>query len=353
MPPLTLFQYYQRLFTLDKQVQYLRQKGLQSCGMWLARKWKDCQQRKSSAAMGLERCQTTVDELLELWHAQVEYQTRPLKQVSRTSAQKALEDIISQVALKGTYTREINALEKKIAKGSSSSDQSPSELLHRRQETVSKREALEAAIEEKKRNLGIQGQSRLRSLLSNRFLQVRLNARALKQRIRARLISRKFELERFERAAYSSSSGEQSLQSHIQSQVQRHQPNITKLVKRYNDLCVEMEGLIESQQAPAGSHAPKQLDRDSLFSMDVDAGIWNDAGLGDDEVVPLWMGDEKVQDGIRHLLVFQRCMEEEERLVVEYWNMVGWLNKEWAAVCQALEKCGMLCLNSVVTNYSY
>lgn len=282
-----------------------------------------------------------MENLLKLWHAQVEYQTRPLKQVSRTSAQKALEDIISQVDLKNAYTKEIGVLERKIQRGSTSSDTPLSELVQRRDEILSKREQLEVVIGEKKGDLGIQGQSRLRSLLSSRFLQVRLNARALKLRIRAKLVGRKFELERLERATYSTSSGERGLQSHIQSQIQRHEPNITNLVKRYNDLCIEMAQLVQSKQAPRGSLLPKQIDRNGLFSMDIDDKIWDDVGLGDDEEVPLWMGDEKVRMGIQQLLVFQRCMEEEERLEAEYWNMVRWLNTEWQQVCNALDICGM------------
>lgn len=59
----------------------------------------------------------------------------------------------------------------------------------------------------KKDALGVDGRLSLQKLTGSRYLQLRMNARALKKRIRERLRQRKFERERFERAYRNSTNG--------------------------------------------------------------------------------------------------------------------------------------------------
>ena len=44
-----------------------------------------------------------------------------------------------------------------------------------------------------------------------------------------------------------------------------------------------MEALIRKRRAPRHAVIPKHLDRDALFSLDIDDPIWNDRGLGDED----------------------------------------------------------------------
>ncbi len=55
-------------------------------------------------------------------------------------------------------------------------------------------------IRKKVEELGVDELSDFQSLLNSKFLQLRMNARALKMRIRQRLRDRKFELDRLERS---------------------------------------------------------------------------------------------------------------------------------------------------------
>ncbi len=57
----------------------------------------------------------------------------------------------------------------------------------------------EATIKLKLTQLGVQDRQDYENLKTDKFLQLRMNARALKMRIRQRLRERKFELERLER----------------------------------------------------------------------------------------------------------------------------------------------------------
>jgi hypothetical protein len=55
-------------------------------------------------------------------------------------------------------------------------------------------------LQRRKAALGVDHRAMLTRLTNNAFLRIRMNARALKKRLRDRLRQRKFELERLERA---------------------------------------------------------------------------------------------------------------------------------------------------------
>lgn len=67
--------------------------------------------------------------------------------------------------------------------------------------------SLTETLKRKRSALGVTGKARLASLVGNQFLRLRMNARALKTRIRDRLRQRKFELDRLERAYRKTSNG--------------------------------------------------------------------------------------------------------------------------------------------------
>ena len=67
---------------------------------------------------------------------------------------------------------------------------------------------LEQGLQRKKQILGVDEQADLRKLRNDAFLRLRMNALALKQRLRDRLRQRKFEIERLERSYRRSANGE-------------------------------------------------------------------------------------------------------------------------------------------------
>lgn len=70
---------------------------------------------------------------------------------------------------------------------------------------------LETRLKNMKRGLGVHGRTKLDNLLQNRYIQLRMNARALRTRIVRKLRDRKFELERLERSYRNVLNGEYSL----------------------------------------------------------------------------------------------------------------------------------------------
>jgi hypothetical protein len=120
------------------------------------------------------------------------------------------------------------------------------------------------------------------------------------------------------------------LKTHVEGQFSRSEPNLLNLVKRYNTFCVEIEELIRRRHAPVHAIAPKQLDQEGLFALDVDDVIWDDRGLDDHtQDVPLWLGDETVKDGIRAFLMVDRCKEEQQYLQREVEALAAWFMEEW------------------------
>ena len=135
---------------------------------------------------------------------------------------------------------------------------------------------------------------------------------------------------------------ETKLHSHVQKQVNRQQPTIARLAKKYNDMCYDMTTQIKEKKAPQKAIAPVPINRDNLFSLDVDDDIWQDIGLDEheSEVVPGWLGDEKVREGIKAMLTVKRCLEEIARLKRERTALQEWSRGEWQAINRAIAICG-------------
>jgi hypothetical protein len=129
------------------------------------------------------------------------------------------------------------------------------------------------------------------------------------------------------------------LTDHVASQVARHEPTIINTAQRFNKIVDEMEALIRKRRAPRHAVIPKHLDRDALFSLDIDDPIWNDRGLDDeDSEVPRWLADDNVCNGISAMLMIYRCEEEECYLLREAVLLQAWYVNEWERLSHAIAR---------------
>jgi len=130
---------------------------------------------------------------------------------------------------------------------------------------------------------------------------------------------------------------EKKLHTHTLFSAKRREPGILKLTTTYNDLCRQLSQLIATKKAPDGAISPHPIQRDGLFKLDVDDDIWQDIGLDDDQngLLPRWLCDENVREGIKALLEHDRCCEEEIRLQKERCAMQEWMLEEWACNLKA------------------
>jgi len=88
--------------------------------------------------------------------------------------------------------------------------------------------------------------------------------------------------------------------------------------------------------------APLEIEIDGLYQLDEDDDIWQDIGLNDDYdgslAVPDWLGNEKVQIGIKSLLELERCEEEQRRFLHERLAMQEWMLEEWFILENGLQQ---------------
>ncbi|KAG2741772.1 hypothetical protein P692DRAFT_20750394, partial [Suillus brevipes Sb2] len=181
--------------------------------------------------------------------------------------------------------------------------------------------------------LGTEDKVNLEKMKKDLYLTVRLNALAVKTRIRDRLRQRKFELERLERSYRATVNAEHKLHVNTQHSIKRREPGILKLVSTYNGPCPQLRSLIRQHRAPPYAIMPHIIPRDGIFLLDVDDEIWQDVGLDDDTMAPpAWLSDDAVRNGIHFQLEVDRCMEEEARLMRERAVIQEWMLAEWEAI---------------------
>ena len=203
IPSLRVTGYYNRLYTLDTQVKHLDKKSLLNLGDWLRRKWVSMNTRKLEALGVLEELadlSITEDTLREEWAAQLVAQTKPMPRQSKNLADKLIEEIIQLKEDTDSCNKEIYKFEGMIQSGRYQDGWDVSEVRVILSELKEKCNKLERAYKSKREILGTDGRLRLDRLLGNKFLKVRINALALKKRLRTRLQQRKFELDGLERA---------------------------------------------------------------------------------------------------------------------------------------------------------
>ncbi|KAF8078353.1 hypothetical protein FPV67DRAFT_1615717 [Lyophyllum atratum] len=339
IPTLRVSGYYKRLYSLDTQVHFLLERSLLNMGKWLTRKWNACEERKQDALQTLNSLNLDLDLLQIEWENQVTAQTKPLARQSKSLASKAIKEILNLMALRKSCAEERENLDSLLLSGDYDD---ADEILTGRKALQEKLDLMAKTIAQKREALGVDGRANLKGLVNNKFLQVQMNAKALKQRICTRIRDRKFQLERLERAYRSTTSSERKLHDHVSSQVKRHEPGILQLVNKYNALCEDLSLRLSRGEGTSGAVAPVPIKKEGLFKLDVDDEIWQNIGLNENEAfdqqVPDWLGDENTRIGIRAMLYLERCTEETGRLAREISALQDWMMEEWCTINLAIDK---------------
>ncbi|EIN07000.1 hypothetical protein PUNSTDRAFT_135699 [Punctularia strigosozonata HHB-11173 SS5] len=335
VPGLRVSGYWQRLYVIDSQIHHLDCLHRRAVGEWLVRKYEAARGRLIEAETGLRECGMKMEILRGQWELQQIAQTRPSQRQTQDAGTKTIDLILALQDQIRILDANLAKIERSIMKGKNDASTMlrHEELRDERGRAALKKSRLEDSLD-------LRSRQDLQSLRKNRYLTVRLNARALKRRIRDRLRQRKFEFTRMERAVRTQSS-ERKLAAHTTNAVHRREPGIQSCARRYNALCAEMVALIKARQAPVRAVPPSPINLEKLWSLDVDDDIWQDIGLADEEDEDrgpqLWLLDENVKNGIRHMLSADRCKEELDRIMAERRIMQVWLQEEWNAVEHALD----------------
>ncbi|KAF8197276.1 hypothetical protein K438DRAFT_1906137 [Mycena galopus ATCC 62051] len=322
--------YHNRLYTLDTQIEQADEASLLRLGDWVARRYRHSVQKHAEANKELRKAGKLTVLLREQWELQVKSQTKPLPRRTKNCGQQAVTAVVLLRAAVKTREDEADQLRKKFLVSVDTDDDNAALY---QLELVAAEEALAKSkrnLQRKEAALGVTEHADLQTLVKSEYIRVRRNARALKFRVRERLRARKFELDVVEYA---------KLHAHTESAVKRREPTIARLASDYNKLCVELDKLIRSGKAPAGSMPPVQIPTKGLWQLDVDDTIFEDVGLDDPdgEEPPLWLRDEKVRAGIKAMLELDRCDEEDARLQREAIALREWFREEWNIITATIE----------------
>ncbi|KDQ13392.1 hypothetical protein BOTBODRAFT_133638, partial [Botryobasidium botryosum FD-172 SS1] len=334
--------HYRRLFVLNTQVMHLQMASNHRLGLWLARRYRATQKRFDGASTRFEKCGIGEDDLRAQWELQIETQLKKSPRQSKNAADKAIADVLADREKTKEITSEIIELRRDQLAA-----QMENELQH--DQFQADIDMLEHALTQTKarlktmeKALGVGGREQLKRLIGNPYLRARMNARALKARLRSKVIDYKFQRTQLERAYRNQILQEKD---HVQTKasIHRSEKGIAAIINKYNTLVEEMASLQRARRASKKTVLPRLVDAKTIFRLDVDELLWQeDPGLGEEdcEELPRWLGDDNVREGIIAMLERDRCREEGERLDTECAAMQQWLADELRAIQCAFGRAG-------------
>ncbi|KAJ7496475.1 hypothetical protein FB451DRAFT_1162624 [Mycena latifolia] len=275
------------------------------------------------------------------WAQQVKAQTKPIARHSKTRGQKAVAAVLA--SCDATAIRKSQVQDCEAAALDAVDAEDTDAIVQTRVALAKAREALGKAkdrLRHQELALGVEDKVALKNLAKSKYFELRMNALALKTRLRDRLRACKFERDRVEHSSRRQQASEHKLLTHTESAVKRHEPQISRLKTDYNKLCDAIAVEIRKGRAPARAIAPERIETKALYALDVDDAIWQDAGLqGDEEVeVLLWLSSDTVRSGIRAMLELDRANEEDKILAKERQALRAWFAEEWTIVNVAMDR---------------
>ncbi|KAJ7577603.1 hypothetical protein C8J56DRAFT_1060774 [Mycena floridula] len=301
IPNLCVAGYFMQLYVLDSQVKHLDAKSLEGLGKWLWRKWSKLAKK--------------TDEL------KLEQSTIPVEESKKNAAKSAIEQILDWCNQEKLEKEELARL--LAIKPDQEDSNSPIDLASDIADARKHIKDLQDRIS--KKQIQVSAAQNQRTCIENKDLK-----------------PTPFQ-EVGTRKDHSGLSRLNKLQSHTEDQVKKKDPSILALVKKYNGICEVLTKMISSRAAPTDSISPKPIDKAGLFQLDVDNEIWHDIGLIDDfegvASIPRWLADDDVRHGIRLMLEFDCCEEEQVRLLDERVALRNWMAEESKVTALSIGQC--------------
>ncbi|KAJ7663695.1 hypothetical protein B0H14DRAFT_2658723, partial [Mycena olivaceomarginata] len=269
--------YHNRLYTLDTQIIPHQEASLFCLGDWIRRRYHHCLQKRTDATKDLRESGKPVAFLQEQWKLQVVAQTKPLPR--------------AQSVGRGTRRPQCTSGEFREA-----------------EEALAK---VQANLQRKEAALGVTKHAELQELVKSEYMRLRMNAHALKLRLRERLRARKFE------------------------------KDIVERTYRRPHECSPSSSRMEKPRR--GSTAPLPIPLKGLWQLEVDDVIFLDVGLDDaddnDGEPPPWLCDKQVRVGIKGMLQLDRCVTKRDaRLWRETMALRVWFGEEWQLSREVIER---------------
>jgi hypothetical protein len=120
-----------------------------------------------------------------------------------------------------------------------------------------------------------------------------------------------------------------ALHQRTRAAIKKRAPIIKKLIIKHNEVRRTLISLLDSGDT---FHVPPEIPSD-LSKLRAEDSLLEEVYFAEaGKPVPRWVKEQGVRDGIRAMLLVQRCIEEQKRLVREERNLRSWVARQSAAV---------------------
>jgi hypothetical protein len=322
---------------------------LEGAGKWLYDRISRARTRKAEAAERLEG--QVVEDLLEQFKAQRAFQSKPISRQSKTMGARAIERILSMSQSAEVLREHVKELRNELANFATdgSTIAVEDELRLKIVEIQGSVKRLESNIAKKTEELRLSDltlHKELESLKKNKWVNLQLNIRVVRDQILMKLRARKFELAGLERVD-TSRELDHGIKEHVEKAMKGRVSGIRAALRRYEEIRKQMMKLRGKGGVAKDAYIPPEISS-SVYKLDVDEDIWQvphheDLANFPDGKVPPWLADKGVRDGIRHAQELVNCQEELQRCKAELSNLHAWFITQYAATRLTFERCnGML-----------
>ncbi|KAJ7805103.1 hypothetical protein B0H14DRAFT_3485385, partial [Mycena olivaceomarginata] len=247
--------YHNRLYTLDAQIIHHQEASLFRLGDWIRRRYHHCLQKRTDATKDLRESGKPVAFLREQWKLQVVAQTKPLPRRNKNLGQRAVNAVVLLRSSMKARQELCHELREKYLRAVEDGDEAAAMYEREFREAEEALAKAQANLRRKEAALGVIEHAELQELVKSEYMRLRMNARALKLRLRERLRARKFEMDVVERAY---------------RRLMNTQNYTLTPTAEYNKLCGQLAKLIKDGKAPAGSTAPLPIPSKGLWQLEVD-----------------------------------------------------------------------------------
>lgn len=318
---------------------------LEGAGKWLYDRILRTRAREAEAEERLEG--RIVEDLLEQFKAQRAFQSKPVSRQSKTTGARAIERILSMSQSADALREHIKELRDELA-GLATDDSTiavEDELRLKIVEIQGSLKRLESNIAKKMEELRLSdltSHKELEKLKKNKWVNLQLNIRVVRDQILMKLRARKFELAGIERADTSRELDHRT-KEHVEKAMRGRVSGIRAALKRYEEIRKQMMKLRGKGGVAKDAYIPPEISS-SVYKLDVDEDIWQvphheDLANFPDGKVPPWLADKGVRDGIRHAQEFVNCREELRRCKAELSNLRDWFTTQYTAAWLTYEQC--------------
>ncbi|KIJ32566.1 hypothetical protein M422DRAFT_213744, partial [Sphaerobolus stellatus SS14] len=336
IPSLRISGRYRRRWVLDRQFMANKQDSFRLLGLWIRRKWKACDKKEKEAKKILDAQGIEAETVRVEWAAQVKAQTAKLTRQTKSAGDEAIDRVLELRHDRDELQQRMATLQRELETTDAALTETRAALAEDVLATRERLDALTRRMQAAERSLGVSGRTKLEKLKGNEFLRFRMNAKALKSRIRAKVISQKFERSCLERV-YRHQVSRDKDHSQTKGLLKRGHQAISKLVSKFNAIVDLMKVAKRKGRAPPNIRLPVPLQTKKIFHLDIDDNIWDEDGLLEVESIdpPGWLANQAIRDAIPALLECDRVAEERTRLLMEEKALVYWLKEEKKTILDA------------------